>query len=65
LLIIYLKSGLSAAAALLPLAAVYLFWTGPDVISLPILFAAVGCGARRIRGVRVLRWHVQHRFGDR
>ena len=44
LLLIYLKSGLAASAAVAPLVLVYLFWVGPAIITLPILLPTVGAG---------------------
>jgi O-antigen/teichoic acid export membrane protein len=41
---IYTKSAIASAAALAPLALVYLCWVSPDDIGLPLLFGAVGMG---------------------
>jgi O-antigen/teichoic acid export membrane protein len=54
---IYIKSALAAAAALAPLALVYLLWVGPDDIGLPTLFATVGLGALTWLGAMVLLRH--------
>jgi O-antigen/teichoic acid export membrane protein len=62
LLVIYAKSGLATLAAITPLALIYLLWTGPSTITLPVLIPAVAVGASLWLGTMLLVRHPA--FGD-
>lgn len=57
LLVVYGKSALATLAAVAPLGAAYLLWTGPDVISFPALCAATLLGGFAWLGALALTRH--------